>query len=53
MLGEAHGLKRPSVVNLDNIHTVEKRRLRRFVGTLPREKMAEVCRALAVATGCA
>jgi mRNA interferase MazF len=53
MVGRDHGLKRNSAVNLDHVQTVERSRLRTFVGTLPRHKMADVCRALAVATGCA
>lgn len=51
-VGVDEGLKRPSCANLCNLFTVEKRRLRRFVGTVGRERMAEVCEALRVATGC-
>jgi mRNA interferase MazF len=47
------GLKRESAVNLDHVQTVEKTRLRRFLGSLSRERMTEVCQALARATGCA
>jgi mRNA interferase MazF len=55
--GEAHvgvpeGLKRESAVNLDHVQTVEQSRLVGYVGHLGTEKMREVCRALAVATGC-
>ena len=46
------GLKHPSAVNLDHVQTVEQSRLTGFVGSLDRRKMAEVCRALAVAVGC-
>jgi mRNA interferase MazF len=53
IVGVEHGLKTMSAVNLDHVQTVEQSRLRRFVGTLPRQKMTEVCRALAIATGCA
>jgi mRNA interferase MazF len=53
VVGIAEGLKHDSAVNLDHVQTVEKSRLRRFVGTLGREQMARVCRALAIATGCA
>ena len=53
VVGRDEGLKRESAVNLDHVQTVERSRLRVFVATLPREKMAEVCRALAIATGCA
>jgi mRNA interferase MazF len=53
VVGIDEGLKRDSAVNLDHVQTVERSRLRRFVGTLDREKMTAVCRALAIATGCA
>lgn len=52
-VGANEGLKHDSAVNLDHVQTVEKARLRTFVGTLSPEKMARVCRALALATGCA
>ena len=45
------GLKHASVVNLDHVQTVETHRLRRYVGHLSQERMAQVCAALAVATG--
>ena len=51
-LGPDEGLKRPSVVTLDNVQTVDQRRLRGYVGQLSEQKMGEVCRALAIATGC-
>ncbi len=51
-VGIEQGLKQTSCVNLCNLFTVEKRRLRTFVGSAGREKMDEICRALAVATGC-
>ena len=51
-VGIDEGLKRDSAVNLDHVQTVEQARLRTFVGTLSREKMNAVCRALAIATGC-
>jgi mRNA interferase MazF len=53
LVGIEEGLKSPSAVNLDHVQTVERRQLVHFVGSLRREKMAAVCRALAVATGCA
>ena len=53
VLGVDEGLKADSAVNLDHVQTVDKSRLRKFVGTLGREKMSRVCRALAIATGCA
>ena len=52
IIGPDEGLKRISVVNLDNVQTVDQRQLRRYVGSLSDAKMREVCRALAVATGC-
>lgn len=51
-VGVGEGLTRDSVVNLDWVQTVEQRRLKRYVGSLDDAKMAQVCRALAVATGC-
>jgi mRNA interferase MazF len=52
-VGVEDGLKTACAVNLDHVHTVRKRDLRRFVTTLKPPRMAQVCRALAVATGCA
>lgn len=51
-VGIEEGLKHVSGVNLDHVQTVEQRDLRHFVGSLSPEKMEDVCRALAVATGC-
>ncbi len=51
-IGVDEGLKLPSAVNLDHVQTVEQRLLKHYVGDVSAEKMAEVCRALAVATGC-
>ena len=53
LIGVDEGLKRESAVNLDHIQTIERARLRTFVGTLGREKMTAVCKAIAIATGCA
>ena len=53
VVGIDEGLKAASAINLDHVQTVEKRLLRHFVGTLPRDKMNQVCHALAIATGCA
>lgn len=52
IVGVEEGLKRDSAVNLDHVQTVDKSRLKRFVGTVGPEKMKAVCRALAIATGC-
>jgi len=51
-VGVGEGLERDSVVNLDWVQTVEQRRLKHYLGSLDGAKMAQVCRALAVATGC-
>lgn len=51
-LGVAEGLKQVSCVNLCNLFTVQQSALRTFVGSVGPRKMAEVCRALAAATGC-
>jgi mRNA interferase MazF len=53
VIGVDEGLKHLSAVNLDHVQTVEADRLRRFLGQLSRTKMQAVCRALAVAAGCA
>lgn len=46
------GLKKAACVNLCNVFTVPQAQLRTFVGILGTNKMHEVCRALAIATGC-
>jgi len=51
-LDAEHGLKAPSCVNLAHIFTVPRGELRRYVGTIGPDKMQQVCRALAIATGC-
>ena len=53
IVGTDEGLKHPSAINLDHVQTVDRLRLKRFVGSLGPAKMREVCRALAIATGCA
>jgi mRNA interferase MazF len=53
LVGVDQGLKHDSAVNLDHVQTVDKQRLRKYVGQLDRDKMSRVCRALAIATGCA
>lgn len=53
VVGVDEGLQHDSAVNLDNLQTIEQRRLHHFVGTLGERKMRQVCQALAVATGCA
>lgn len=46
------GMKGPCAANLDHVHSVRKSDLTRYVSTLRPEKMAQVCRALSLATGC-
>jgi mRNA interferase MazF len=53
LVGTSEGLKHDSAANLDHVQTIEQARLTRRVGHLGPAKMREVCRALAVATGCA
>jgi mRNA interferase MazF len=52
VLGIDDGLKHDSAVNLDHVQTVEKSRLHRRIGQIRPDRMQEVCRALAIATGC-
>lgn len=51
-LGYEEGLKGVSCVNLCNLYTVRQDELRMFVGTVGRDKMWQVCRALDIACGC-
>ena len=51
-VGTEEGLDQRSVVNLDHVQTVDQRRLHAYVGALSEGKMRQVCRALALATGC-
>src|SRR3984885_8377241 len=52
-VGIEEGLKHESAVNLDHVQTVEQSRLTGRLGHLGPAKLREVCRALAVAAGCA
>lgn len=52
VVGIGEGLKHDSAINLDHVQTVEQDKLRRRVGSLGADKMSDVCRALAIATGC-
>ena len=52
MVGVDEGLKHPSAVNLDHVQTVDKSRLRQFIGRVDAGTMGQVCRAIACATGC-
>ena len=51
-VGTDEGLKHESVINLDQVQTVDQAKLKHFVGTVGPEKMTAVCRALLIATGC-
>lgn len=53
LLGPEHGMKAPCAVNLDHVFTIRQADLRRYVATVSPETMRRVCRALAIATGCA
>lgn len=53
IVGPAEGLKHESAINLDHVQTVEQARLTRRLGSVSEARMREVCRALAIATGCA
>lgn len=53
VVGVEEGLRGDSAITLDHVQTVEKRRLRQFVGNLGPDKMRQVCRNLSIATGCA
>jgi mRNA interferase MazF len=53
VVGVEEGLKHDSAVNLDHVQTVEQARLTRRIGRLGPAKMRQVCRALAIAAGCA
>ncbi len=53
LVGSEEGLKHESAINLDHVQTVEQHRLGQYVGSLSEAKMRQVCRALAIATGCA
>jgi mRNA interferase MazF len=45
------GMFEACVVNVDNIQTVEKRKLERFIAHLSDDLMAEICRAIQFALG--
>ena len=53
LVGMSEGLKHESAVNLDHVQTVGQSRLTRRLGHVGPTKMNDVCRALAVAAGCA
>ena len=51
-VGLEEGLKQASCVNLCNLLTVPRSQLKGYVGALGPRKMRQLCRALAIATGC-
>jgi mRNA interferase MazF len=51
-LDSEDGVPRECVVNLDNLKTIPTALLTEPMTTLPGPRMHEVCRALAIATGC-
>jgi len=51
-LGTADGLPKECVVSLDNLRHVSRSLLGEPITTLSGPRMHEVCRALAIATGC-
>ena len=53
LIGVDEGLRHDSAVNLDHVQTVEQSRLVGRIGHVGPAKMRLVCRALAIATGCA
>ena len=46
-----NGLEEPSVVLMEQVRTIDKRRLTRYIGKLPEQTMAELNHALAVSVG--
>ena len=52
MVGIEQGLKHTSAVNLDHVQTVDRSRLKKYLGHLGKKTMCEICRALSVATEC-
>ena len=53
VLGANDGLRVRSVASLDNVQLVARERLIRRVGRASAPSMSAICRALALATGCA
>lgn len=51
-LGTEEGLPKECVVNLDNVRHISRSFLGEPITTLSGPRMHEVCRALAIATGC-
>ena len=51
VLDTGDGMKGPCAVNLDHVQSVRKADLGRQLGVLRPERLAQICRALSVATG--
>ena len=51
LLHAGHGLERDSLVLLEQIRTIDRKRLQEFIGTLDEENMERVNQALAVSFG--
>lgn len=51
-LGPTDGIDRDCIASLDNLTLVARERFRRQMGRLGPDRMAELCRALAVALAC-
>lgn len=51
-VGPEDGVRRSSVVNLDNLQLLDRRRLLRRVGRVRPETLRQICSATAVAIGC-
>jgi mRNA interferase MazF len=51
-LGTEDGVPAECVVSLDNLRTISQRRLTEPIASLSGLRMHEVCKALAIATGC-
>ena len=52
VLDVEQGMKNRCAVNLDHVQTVRKSDIKRHITTLTPAFMADICRALSVATGC-
>jgi mRNA-degrading endonuclease toxin of MazEF toxin-antitoxin module len=48
-VGQKANLPKPSFVQADNIHTVSKKRLKKYVGTLDKDSMLEISRKVVLA----
>lgn len=52
-LGRSDGMPEDCCLSVDNVGPIPKALFRTRIARLPVERMAEVCRALALASGCA